>query len=208
MKGRVLLLNEGYQVLGTVGVARAVRMMLRELNPITVEATVPDKYLTTGKGVKYPVPSVIRLKHFVDIVKKRQVSGAKRLKIYVRDGYKCQYCSITLGKPYKDEDGKTVPLTVKHLTLDHILPKSRNGEGTPENMVTACKRCNQKKADRTPEEARMPLITKTHSTKDVGLDKLLICQYIDHRPEWRFFIEGQPDFEDALEKYDALKAAA
>lgn len=181
LKGRVLLLNESYEVLGTVGVARAIRLTLRDKNPVTVEEYLPNTFLGRANGIQHPVPSVIRLKHYVNIRKKRQVAGAKRLKIYIRDKYKCGYC----GKKFDSKD----------LTLDHITPKSKGGSGIPENLVTACKPCNNRKADRTPDEANMPLITTIHETQDIGLDMVMLCSYIESRPEWRPYLF---QFEQAI----------
>ena len=67
-----------------------------------------------------------------------------RKNVIRRDGGKCQYC----GK------------AANPLTVDHIMPRSRGGEDTWENLTTACMYCNNKKGDRTPEEARMPLLNK------------------------------------------------
>jgi 5-methylcytosine-specific restriction endonuclease McrA len=158
--------------------------MLREENPVVVQEVVEDKFLTSGNGVKIQVPSVISLKNYVNIVKKRQASGAKRVKIYIRDSFRCGYCA----KKFEGRD----------LTLDHIVPKSKGGQGIPENLVTACKPCNQRKADRTPDEARMPLLTTIHDTRDIGLDKVLICHYAESRPEWKPYLFGQEGFDEIL----------
>lgn len=64
--------------------------------------------------------------------------------LYARDRCICAYC----GSKFPEHK----------LTIDHILPKSRNGKNVWMNTVTACKPCNHKKRDRTPEEARMPLL--------------------------------------------------
>jgi 5-methylcytosine-specific restriction endonuclease McrA len=199
LKGRVLLLNATYEVLGTIGVARAMRMTLRKENPVVVQEYIPDRFLTSGKGEKYPVPSVITLKHFVNVRKKRQESGAKRMKIYLRDKYQCQYCSAKVTK--KHPLLKRV-LEVKDLTLDHITPKSRGGSNLPSNLVTACKPCNQRKADRTPEEAKMPLRTEIHDITNVGLDKLMLCKYVEHRPEWKPYLEMQEGFKEMFEELE------
>lgn len=181
LKGRVLLLNASYEVLGTVGVARAIRLTLREDNPVVVEETVSNRFLTTANGERHPVPSVLRLKHYVNIRKKRQMAGAKRLRIYIRDKYKCQYCGEK-----KD---------AKDLTLDHVVPKSKGGEGIAENLVAACKPCNHKKADRTPEQARMPLLTPIHEKRDVGVDSVLLCHYAESNPAWKkyLFLDNEGD---------------
>ena len=75
-----------------------------------------------------------------------------RENILVRDECICQYC----GKKFQPED----------LTLDHVFPKSRLGPDIWENIVACCKECNQKKADRTPKEARMKLLRRPYRPKD------------------------------------------
>ena len=204
LKGRVLLLNADYQILGTIGVARAIRMSLRAENPVTVQEYVPDTFLHDGRGNAYPVPSVITLKHFVNVRKKREESGAKRMKIYLRDKYQCQYCSVKVGKKHP-QLGKT--LEVKDLTLDHVTPKSKGGSGHPNNLVTACKPCNQRKADRTPDEAKMPLRTEIHDITDIGLDKVMICRYLESRPEWLPYVSMQEGYAEIIEEMGLAKAA-
>ena len=90
------------------------------------------------------IPSVIRLRWYADVPRRLKVCSRKN--IYVRDGYRCQYC------------GKIFPAW--ELTLDHIIPKSRGGSNKWENLVACCNACNRHKADRTPEEAGMELIHK------------------------------------------------
>lgn len=75
-----------------------------------------------------------------------------RENILVRDNFVCQYC----GKKFSAVD----------LTLDHVYPKSRFGPDIWENIVACCKECNQKKADRTPKEARMKLLRRPYRPKD------------------------------------------
>ncbi|QGQ97020.1 HNH endonuclease [Paenibacillus psychroresistens] len=73
--------------------------------------------------------------------KKKKISVRLRLAIFKRDSYKCKYCGY-------GED----------LEADHVVPESRGGETSIDNLVTACKVCNQKKGARTPEEANMKLM--------------------------------------------------
>ena len=77
--------------------------------------------------------------------------NANRTNILWRDKNQCQYCGVIQ--------------TPKELTLDHVLPKSRDGENTWTNLVTCCKKCNQEKRDRTPEEAGMSLLKKPKAPK-------------------------------------------
>lgn len=88
-----------------------------------------------------PLPTVIRLRSYVKIPYK-EISLSRRNVLH-RDSYTCQYCSDR-----------------RHdLTIDHIIPRSRGGADTWDNVVAACLRCNVKKGDRTPREASMPLLT-------------------------------------------------
>ena len=84
------------------------------------------------------MPSIIRLYRYVNLPYKGVMLS--RQNIFKRDGGKCQYCGVTTD-----------------LTLDHVIPRSKGGRSTWDNLVTACKSCNSKKGDYTPEEAGMPL---------------------------------------------------
>lgn len=100
-----------------------------------------------GKAVRsismaMPFPSIVRLSVFVRIPYKKIILSRKN--ILRRDNHRCQYCGRA-----------DIPLTV-----DHILPISRGGEDTWENLACACVRCNNKKGNRLPEDAGMPLARK------------------------------------------------
>jgi 5-methylcytosine-specific restriction endonuclease McrA len=92
------------------------------------------------------VPEVITLPNYF-----RKPNHGKRLRysrtsIFKRDGFICQYC----GQEFSRSD----------LTVDHIIPRSKGGKSTWLNIVTACRPCNWTKADRTPEEAKMPILNQ------------------------------------------------
>ena len=141
LNGRVLLLNQTYEPLGTVSVARAIIMTFK--NSVFVEEWDGDRVLRSAHD-EFPVPSVIRRRTYINVRRRREQSGMKRLRIYMRDKFRCQYCGEKKG--------------IAELTLDHILPRSRGGDNLPVNVVTACIACNNRKGNRTPEEARMPLL--------------------------------------------------
>lgn len=175
LNGRVLLLNFSYEALGTVGTARAMCLVFREA--VFVEEYDAERVLRSVSAA-FRVPSVVRLRTYVNVRRRRQASGMKRLRIYVRDKFTCQYC----GKR-KSADG---------LTLDHIMPRAQAGHSTPENLVAACVACNNRKGNRTPEQARMPLLTSQHNLR-VGLDRVMLCHYAESRPEWRKYLGEDKD---------------
>ncbi|MGB9180154.1 MAG: HNH endonuclease [Pyrinomonadaceae bacterium] len=167
---KVLLLNASYEALGTVDVARAVRLVWKRVAE-TVE--VDGTRVLRSQHFVFEAPSVIRLVEYLDLHRRRQHSGKQRLRILMRDKMRCQYCGAK-GTSFD-------------LTLDHILPRSRGGRYEPENLCAACKLCNQRKGDRTPDEARMPLLT-TPSALRYGLDKAALRHYASTRPEWRQYL--------------------
>ena len=130
-----LLLNASYEPCRLITGKRALTLLTK--GKATVE-------LPTNIQV-YPgiyLPSVIRLRVYKHIPIRLQVVTRKN--IYLRDGNTCQYCGRKLSG--------------NELTLDHIIPKSRGGRNSWDNMVSCCQDCNRRKDDRTPEEAGMPLL--------------------------------------------------
>jgi 5-methylcytosine-specific restriction endonuclease McrA len=167
---RVLLLNQTYEPLGTVSVPRAVIMVLKE--SVTVELWNTGRVLRSARDV-YPVPSVIRRHEYINIRSRREAAGVKRMKVYIRDKFRCQYCGA-----------KKRPA---ELTLDHIFPRSRGGDNSPINVVTACLHCRHRKGNRTPAEARMPLLTSQTALR-MKMETIVLCHYAEARPEWRKYI--------------------
>lgn len=89
----------------------------------------------------YMRPLIIRLLNYIKYHSK--TLKINRNRIYKRDNYQCVYCGSR-----------------KELTLDHVIPKSRGGQNDWTNLVTSCSKCNVKKADRTPDEAKMKMSHK------------------------------------------------
>lgn len=179
---RVLLLNQTYEPLGTVSCARAIIMVFKQ--SVSVEEWDNERVLRSARE-EFRVPSVIRRREYINIRRRREASGMKRLRIYMRDKFRCQYC----GEKKQAVD----------LTLDHIFPRSRGGENSPVNIVAACRACNNRKGNRTPEEARMPLLT-TQSALRVRLERVVLCHYAEARPEWRKYL-----FMDAHDDRDRMR---
>jgi 5-methylcytosine-specific restriction endonuclease McrA len=151
-----------------------------------IEETDGDNVLHSP-STTIPVPSVVRLRHYINVRRKRRDNTMKRARIYIRDRYRCQYCGENKN--------------AKDLTLDHILPKAQGGATTPQNLVSACKKCNQRKGNRTPEQARMPLLTSQKLLR-LGLDHVLLCHYAESRPEWKKYL-FMADFADEEQKLAA-----
>jgi hypothetical protein len=98
-----------------------------------------DHEIHTTGGILYKVPKTVVLKRYVKLPER--MYRPNRRNIFLRDNYSCVYCKKQLES--------------NELSVDHILPKSRGGKETWENLVTACKSCNCLKGNRTPEEAGM-----------------------------------------------------
>jgi 5-methylcytosine-specific restriction endonuclease McrA len=141
-----LVLNASYEPINVVAARRALCMIVKE--KAVVEA-YSGQSVRTGVGV-LRIPSVIRLRDYRRIP--RQSRTVSRKTLLMRDRYTCQYCGA-----------RKEP---KSLTLDHVIPESRKGPNTWENLVASCKPCNNRKADRTPEEAGMKLL---HKPAQIGI---------------------------------------
>ncbi len=116
------------------------------------------------------VPRIIRLFAY-DRVPKKSLRFNRR-NIFARDGHRCQYC------------GRSMPLA--QLSIDHVIPRSRGGKTTWDNVVCSCQPCNTKKGWRTPQEAHMPLITKPIEPK---INPILAMKLNNPKYEsWRSFV--------------------
>ena len=167
---KVLLLNASYEALGIVNIPRAVRLVWKG-SAETVELD-GDRVLRSQRFV-FPAPSVIRLIEYIDVRGRQGRSSTKRSRILARDRHRCQYCGMK-GGPFE-------------LTIDHIIPRSRGGRTAAENLCAACFACNQRKGDRTPEEARMPLLSNP-AALTYGMDRAILRHSAESRPEWRKYL--------------------
>ncbi|WP_448379732.1 HNH endonuclease [Gloeomargarita sp.] len=162
---KVLVLNASYEPLNITTWKRAAVLLLKGK---------AEQLEHNGKVIypNFPLPTVIRLRHYVNIPHKE--IPLTRRNVLHRDGHTCQYCG------YTGED----------LTLDHVIPKSRGGADSWENIVTACVRCNIKKGNRTPEEARLTLRQRPrrpHSSLHFEVSKHLRG---GSNQEWRKYVIG------------------
>jgi len=135
----VLVLNCTYEALGVVDLRRAVRLVF--VGKAEVLHADPGELRSTSIAIR--LPSIVRMLYF--IVRRRPRVPLTKKNVLLRDDYRCAYCG--------DRGDRT-------MTVDHVLPSSRGGRSAWDNLVACCSDCNNRKRDRTPEEARMPLRIK------------------------------------------------
>ncbi len=142
----VLVLNASFEPLHVCSIKRAVTLLMHEI----AERIEDGTRMLHSPSTSIPVPSVIRLKRYVKRPPRFHIAFNRR-NVFRRDNHACQYCGHHGGD----------------LTLDHVVPRSRGGKNSWENIVTACRECNSKKRDRTPEEAKMRLLRQPYAPRFV-----------------------------------------
>ncbi len=131
---RTLLLNATFEPLAVVSSRRAVVLVLKDKAEIVARNGVTFRAAT----MSVPCPTVIRLVHFVRVPFRSQVPLSRR-GIFARDSHRCQYCD----RPAEN--------------LDHVIPRSRGGEHSWENVVASCRPCNARKENRLLAETDLKL---------------------------------------------------
>lgn len=174
---RTLLLNADYTPRELIGWKKALQLLWSDTEPVVCLHT-SEKYKTDSKGRRHYIPSVLILKSY------QKHSGGlatySKGNIFARDKMICQYC-------YKK-------CTPENATLDHVIPRSRwqsyNRVSSFENVVTACKRCNKRKGDKTPIEAGMRLLNQPKRiTRAQLLARKAVMLGIEF-PEWQQYLES------------------
>jgi 5-methylcytosine-specific restriction endonuclease McrA len=142
-------------------------------------------------SVAYPWPAVVRLRRFSPA---RTRLRFNRAHVFARDSCRCQYC----GERPRVED----------LTIDHVIPRAQargagvrlpSGRTVPvtcwENVVTACFRCNRRKADRTPEQAGMRLLAAPRVPNSLDVLRMSL-QRTPIAAEWREYLPMNSEWRD------------
>ena len=161
----VLVLNQSYEPLNICRVRRAVILIYQGKAEMLENGT---GFIHSADQI-FPIPSVIRLAYMIrHVYHERKLT---RVEIFNRDHYTCQYC----GKETRE------------LTLDHIIPRYRNGKHAWENLVSACISCNRRKAGRTPEEAGMKLI-HSPSRPHGNISFYIPFHYLQAKSEWEKYL--------------------
>jgi 5-methylcytosine-specific restriction endonuclease McrA len=163
---RVLLLNITFEPLTTVGMHRAVCLVLGEKADV-LHSDVSGLELRSTSS-RLAVPSVIRLRRYVRVPHRSRVP-LTRAALMRRDNYLCAYCGS------------------KADTIDHVIPRSRGGQHCWENCVASCTRCNHRKADHLIDELGWTLARDPAAPR--GPHWRLIGAINDGDPQWVAYLE-------------------
>lgn len=160
----VLVINASYEAISFAPMRKALKLIVKQ------RAKVEE-----GLGYEIyagiPFPTVIRLTTYVRIPVQKPTLSRKH--ILIRDRYRCQYCA----KRFRPSE----------LTLDHVIPKSRGGRETFENLVAACGFCNRKKADKSLEECGMTLLHKPRAT-NIHTPRFLLRNLAVEEKSWQKYL--------------------
>jgi len=154
------VLNASHQPLAVVPARRAVVLVLKE----KAEVLASNGQVFRSERIRIDAPSVLRLRMFVKIPH-RSHSPLTRRAVFARDGWICQYC----GAPAEN--------------LDHVVPRSRGGAHSWDNVVAACRRCNSRKENRLIEDVGLRLARRPAPPRDgfrLSLGRL--------EPEWEPYL--------------------
>ena len=133
--GRVLVLNASFEPINVCTVRRAAVLILKNRAEILEEGD----WALHAESFTLARPVVIRLLTYVRIPRDAHRRKITRRAVFARDRWTCQYCGHERG----------------NLTVDHVVPRSKGGKSTWDNIVTCCAPCNRRKGDRLPRQANM-----------------------------------------------------
>jgi 5-methylcytosine-specific restriction endonuclease McrA len=130
----VLVLNASYEPINVCTVRRATVLLLKDKAEM-LEQSHLDLHWVNGS---LPRPNVIRLVNYVRLPRGSGARKITRRAVFARDGWECQYCGSRAS-----------------LTVDHVIPRSKGGDSTWDNIVASCAPCNRRKGDRLPHQVNM-----------------------------------------------------
>ncbi len=132
---RVLVLNASYEPINVCTVRRAAVLVLKDRAEILERA----EHALHAEHFAMPRPAVIRLVTYIRIPRDAHRRKITRRAVFARDRWTCQYCGNERSS----------------LTVDHVVPRSKGGSSTWENIVACCAPCNRRKGDRLPKQVNM-----------------------------------------------------
>ena len=151
----VIVLNYDYSYLNTVSWQKAIKYLMNAKAEV-IKATEDAIHTVDNMLAK---PLIVRLLKMVKGVYKKKVPFSYK-NVLKRDRYKCQYCG-----------------SQEHLTIDHVVPRSRGGKTTFENCVTACRSCNHKKGNKPLHEIGFVLKKKPYTPSLIDFLELRLKTY-------------------------------
>src|SRR6478752_676430 len=137
--GRVLVLNATYEPINVCSVRRAAVLLLKA----KAELLEHTSWELRSEHTAMPRPAVIRLVSFVKVPRDTHRRKITRCAVFARDGWACQYCGAR-----------------SNLTVDHVVPRSKGGVSTWDNIVASCAPCNRRKGDALLRQVGMSLRRK------------------------------------------------
>lgn len=138
LRGRVLVLNASYEPINVCTVRRAIVLLMKDKAEVLDETGA----LLHSERASMTRPSVIRLRAYVRIPYQAFRRKITRRAVFARDGWECQYCGRRGS-----------------LTMDHVVPRSKGGDTSWENVVACCATCNRRKGDMSVSQSGMKLRT-------------------------------------------------
>jgi 5-methylcytosine-specific restriction endonuclease McrA len=162
----VLILNVNFEPLHVCNTKRALALVFSG----KAETIINGRGVIRSCTAEFEIPSVIKLSQMIKRPRPR-ISLSKR-EILRRDEFTCQYCGRKM----------------RHLTLDHVIPRHRGGRHTWQNLVAACMPCNRRKGGKNPREADMALRRQPFEPKATASYRF--GSYVQQNEEWAQFIEG------------------
>src|SRR5919206_19407 len=142
--GRVLVLNATYEPINVCSVRRAAVLLLKAKAELVEHAS----WELRSEHTSLPRPVVIRLVSYVGVPRDTHGRKITRRAVFARDGWTCQYCGSR-----------------SNLTVDHVIPRSKGGPSSWENIVASCAPCNRRKGDHLPRQVGMHPRTKPRTPR-------------------------------------------
>ena len=140
--GRVLVLNATFEPINVCTVRRAAVLLLKEKAEIVEHA----EWELRSESLSLPRPVVIRLVTYVKVPRDTHRRKITRRAVFARDRWTCQYCGSR-----------------GNLTVDHVVPRSKGGLSSWDNIVTSCAPCNRRKGDGLLRHVGMKLVRQPRS---------------------------------------------
>jgi len=179
---RTLLLDNTYFPVKIVSWQKAMILLLTGRAEVVLDYS--DRTIRSVDDV-FTLPMILKLnrRHHGD-----KIVRFSRMNVFLRDKCRCQYCADYFSP--------------KELTFDHVLPQSKGGATSWENIVTCCQVCNTRKGARTPREAKMRLLKSPRRPNWSA--KLCLRLKEDDPIEWYDWIPGAQSQQENMQRARAV----